>query len=132
MRRHRKSLWSNMFLSIGAAVLFGIIIMILIAAVSSALSFFIMGSMQFIGFFAVTSAACGGLAAGYIFGKFRRRSGLVGGIICGAVLYSTIMITAICAFGSPSDIKKLLLLSISGAAGGVMGVNSKRPNKLID
>ena len=132
MRRHRQSRWSNKVLSIGMAVICGGAAMVLSVALLSALSFYIIGSIQFIGFFAMLSIAVGGFVAGYIYGKFRRRQGLIGGVICGAVLFVAIIIAGIFIFGSPGDIRKLLLLSIAGIAGGVTGVNSKRPKGLTD
>ena len=130
MRRHRQSPWSNMFFSLGASALCGSAAMLAFAAALSALSYFVLGSTQFIGFFAVLSAAVGGFTAGYVCGKYRRRYGLLGGIACGALMYGALFIAALSALGASADIKKLLLLTISGAAGGVTGVNSKRPKTL--
>ncbi|MDO4863100.1 MAG: TIGR04086 family membrane protein [Ruminococcus sp.] len=130
MRRHRQSLWANMFLSHGAAVLCGSAAMLATAAVTSALSYFILGSTQFVGFFAALSAAVGGFTAGYVCGKYRRRYGLLSGIVCGAVLYAALSLAGLFALGVPADIRKLLLIVTAGAIGGVIGVNTKRPKNL--
>ena len=132
MRRHRQSLWSNMFFSLGASVLCGSAAMLVSAAALSALSYFVLGSTQFIGFFAALSSAVGGFTAGYICGRYRRRYGLLGGIACGAVLYSLLSAIGIASLGAPADIRKLLLLVAAGALGGVIGVNSARPKGLTD
>lgn len=132
MRRHRQSPWSNMIFSLGASALCGGVAMLAAAAALSALSYFVLGSTQFIGFFAVLSAAVGGFTAGCICGKYRRRYGLLGGIACGAVLYALLTAIGIAVLGAPADIKRLLLLTVAGAAGGVVGVNSARPKGLTD
>jgi putative membrane protein (TIGR04086 family) len=106
--------------------------LLLSVAVSAALSYFVLASTQFTAFFAGLSAAAGGSAAGYIYGKFRRRYGLLGGAACGAVLYAAVSLVGLFAVGTPADIRKLLLLTVAGAAGGVMGVNSARPKRLTD
>ena len=51
--------------------------------------------------------AVGAYAGGYISGKRRRRNGLLMGVLCGVFIF--LVITLVCA-----------------AAGGVVGVNSKR------
>lgn len=102
------------------------------AAALSALSYYVLGSVQYIGLFASVSAAVGGYSAGYICGRYRRRRGLIDGILCGALMYAAAAAAEICVAGAPTDIKKLLLLTAVGAAGGVSGVNSKRPKSLTD
>ena len=132
MRRHRQSLWSAPIPSLAAAVLCGCAASLISVAISAALSYFVLADMQFVGFFAALSAALGAFSAGYIYGKFHRRHGLIGGIACGAALYAAISIVGLCAVGAPADIRKLLLLTVAGAAGGVVGVNSVRPKGLTD
>ena len=130
MRRYRQSPWSNLFFSLGASVLCGSAAMLTAAGALSALSYYVLGSTQFIGFFAALSAAAGGFAAGYVCGRYRRRYGLLSGIACGALLYGLLSAIGTASLGAPADIKKLLLLTVAGAAGGVAGVNSKRPRSL--
>ena len=47
-------------------------------------------------------------------------------------MYAVIAAAGVILLGEPAGIKKLLLLTVSGAAGGVSGVNSARPKKLMD
>lgn len=130
MRRHRQSLWTNTFFSFAVPVLVGIACLVLSSLIFSMLAFFIFGNMSFAVIFTVISLSAGGFASGYICGKYRRHRGLIDGVICGAVLYS--LLFAVGAFaGEFTDVKKLLLLVIAGAVGGVSGVNSKRPKKLM-
>lgn len=132
MRRHRQSIWSNTFLSFAAAVLCGIGCILAASLVLSALSFFVMGSMQFLKLFSFVALVLGAYTSGSVCGKYRRRRGLIDGCICGALLYTVIAAAGLAASGGLTDIKKLLLLTAVGAAGGVAGVNSKRPKNLTD
>ncbi len=130
MRRHRPSLWSNTFFSFAASSAVGIAVTVICCIIFSLLTFFVLKTMMFLPHFSVISLFCGGVAAGGICGKFRRRRGLIDGIICGCIL-SAVVIAASAAVGGFPDIKKLLLLIAAGAVGGVMGVNSKRPKNLM-
>ena len=78
----------------------------------------------------MVSLIAGGVVSGQICGKYRRKRGLIDGIICGSILYFMIFAAGIAA-GEFTDIRKLLLLLIAGAVGGVSGVNSKRPKNLM-
>ena len=130
MRRHRRSLWADPIISLAAAVLCGSAAMLVSAAAFAALSYFIIGGTQFIGFFAGVSAAAGALTAGYVLGRYRRRYGLLSGIACGAVSYAVLSLAGVLTVGAPAGLQKLLLLAAAGAFGGVVGVNSKRPKGL--
>jgi putative membrane protein (TIGR04086 family) len=132
MRKYRKSLWANTLLSFGAAILFGGICYAAAVTVLSAISYWLIGSMQFVGIFTIASLVCTAYFSGRIYGKYRRRRGLIDGSICGLLLYSVISAAGLVVVGAPADIKKLLLLVIAGAAGGVAGVNSKRPKSLME
>lgn len=130
MRRHRQSLWTNTFFSFAVPVSAGIICIILCSVIFSMLAFFVFKNMMFAVIFTVLSLFAGGFASGYICGKYRRHRGLIDGVICGMVLYA--LFFAVGAFaGEFTDIKKMLLLVVAGAIGGVSGVNSKRPKKLM-
>lgn len=132
MRKYRKSLWASTLLSFGAAILFGGICYSAAVTVLSAISYWLIGSMQFVGIFTIASLVCTAYFSGRIYGKYRRRRGLIDGSICGLLLYSVISAAGLVVVGAPADIKKLLLLVIAGAAGGVAGVNSKRPKSLME
>lgn len=81
----------------------------------------------------LSSAACavGSFAGAYFGGKYRRRKGIIEGTLCGLLMYAFFSAAGLILTGSPSGIKKLLLLTVSGAVGGVCGVNSKRPKNLM-
>lgn len=130
MRRHRQSLWTNTFFSFAVPVSAGIVCIILCSVIFSALAFFVFGNMMFANIFTVLSLSVGGFSSGYLCGKYRRHRGLIDGIICGCVLYAVIFAVGNLS-GEFTDIKKLLLLVVAGAVGGVSGVNSKRPKSLM-
>ena len=132
MRRHRKSLWTSSWLSAAAAVLTGLVCTVGASAVLAALLFYVMKDMAMAGAFAGTALALGAYSGAFVYGRYRRRRGLFGGSLCGAVMYLVISVAAIAATGEVTGIKKLLLLTVFGAAGGVAGVNSKRPKNLRD
>lgn len=130
MRRNRQSPWSNAPFSLAASVLCGAAAMLAFTAVFSALSCFVLVSTQFIGFFAGLSAAAGSFVSGWICGRYRRRYGLLNGIACGAILGGALSAARICILTAPPDIGRLVLLTVSGAVGGITGVNTKRPKNL--
>ena len=132
MRRHRKSLWTNSWFSAAAAVLTGLVCIVGASAVLAALLFYVMKDMAMAGAFVGAALALGAYAGAFVYGMYRRRRGLFGGSLCGAVMYLVISAAAIAATGEVTGIKKLLLLIVFGAAGGVAGVNSKRPKNLRD
>ena len=82
----------------------------------------------------LSSAACliGSFSGAYLGGKYRRRRGIIEGALCGLLMYAVFSAAGLVLTGSPAGIKKLLLLTVSGAAGGVCGVNSKRPKRLME
>ena len=132
MRRQRKSLWSGWGSSVLVSVLAGALCIGAGAVLTAAIVYFVMKDMTMIRAFAGVSLAAGAYIAAYICGKYRRRKGLVCGTVCGALLYAVINVLAVLILGEWAGIKKLLLLTAFGAAGGVAGVNSKRPNNLRD
>ena len=132
MRRYRRSIWTNGSLSAVAALSCGFIITAAAALLLSALLFYVMGDMKLVRGFAGTALGFGAYTGAYIYGKHRRRRGLFSGSLCGVIMYAVLSICGAVFTGVPSDIKKLLLLTLTGAAGGVAGVNSKRPKKLMD
>lgn len=132
MRRHRKSIWLNGFAAVGISSAAGIGAMMLSTALFSAITYFFIGSMDFSAVFAAASTVLGGYISGRICGRYRRRSGLAEGALCGLAIYAVISLCGIISGIGISGIKKLLLLCISGAVGGVTGVNSKRPKNLMN
>ena len=132
MGRHRKSLWTNSGLSMAAAVLLGLSCTAGAAAAFAALLYYVMKDMAMAGAFAGAALALGAYSGAFVFGKYRRRKGLFGGSLCGGLMYLVIAAAGIALTGELTGIKKLLLLTVFGAAGGVAGVNSKRPRNLRD
>lgn len=132
MRRHRKSIWTNGCAAICISAAGGLLVMLLTTVFFSVLTYFLIKSMTFAKLFTLVSTAAGGFCGGYICGRYRRRRGLAEGIICGLVMFAVLSLLGITIGEGLIGIKKLLLLTLSGAAGGVSGVNSKRPQKLMD
>lgn len=132
MRKHRRSIWTNAPLSAAASVFCGLAVTAASWLLLSAVLFFVMRDMNLVRAFAGASCVSGGYSGAYIYGRYRRRRGLIGGMVCGALMYGAVSIIGLSILGAPAGIKKLLLLTVSGAAGGVAGVNSKRPKRLMD
>lgn len=130
MRRHRRSIWTNCALSITVCAILGWLMITALTALFSAFTYYLMDSMALSRAFTVISICGGAFGGGYICGRFRRRRGLVEGLMCGAVMYLLLIIVGAAAVSGIPPIKKLLQLAVSCAAGGVTGVNSKRPKRL--
>lgn len=130
MHRRRQSLWTNIVLSVLFSAFAGAVIAVAFIALFSLFVFFFMDSLQYISFFSTTALVVGASAAGFICGKRRRRNGLKEGILCGAVIYLLIFIGGVILCSTAVSFKKLILLAAVGAFGGVMGVNSKRPDNM--
>ncbi|MDE6774870.1 MAG: TIGR04086 family membrane protein [Ruminococcus sp.] len=130
MKRYHKNLWENTVFGFTISVLFGIFCMILSSIVFSALSLFLMQSMQFVNFLTVVSLMIGGYFSGFICGRYRRKHGFIDGAVCGIIIYILLISGGMICSVFPLK-EKLLLLMIAGAVGGVVGVNSKRPEKLM-
>lgn len=132
MRRHRKSIWTNSTVSIAVSVISGIILILFISLLLSAVMYYILGDMRVTKVFSVLSLTVGTYISTYVCGKFRRKHGLAEGIICGMLIYIVVMTVGFVVIGEFVGIKKLLLLTVSGATGGVTGVNSKRPKNFTE
>ncbi|WP_297960567.1 TIGR04086 family membrane protein [uncultured Ruminococcus sp.] len=132
MRKHRKSLWARPVLSTAAAVCCGLACTAAAAVLSAVIVYYVMKDMGLISAFSGFSLGAGACTGAYIYGKYRRRKGLLGGTLCGVLMYAVIAAAGIIVLGEPAGIKKLLLLAFCGGAGGVAGVNSKRPKDLMD
>jgi putative membrane protein (TIGR04086 family) len=106
--------------------------MLLLALGFSTISYSALKTMSFIGIFTLASLVAAAYSSGYIYGRFRRRKGLFHGAVCGILLYAALSAAGFFVSGHPADIRKLPLLLLAAAAGGVAGVNSKRPKNLTD
>lgn len=130
MGRYRKSVWENIYLSFGISVLFGLACGLASSIIFSAVSFFLFKSMLFDKLFTVLPLGISGYFSGCICGRYRRRRGLIDGAVCGSLIYAVLL--AISLFVNEfTDIRKLILLVCVGAVGGVAGVNSSRPERLM-
>ena len=132
MHRHKRSLWSSCSLSLAVSAAAGTAVCFLLAVLSSLILYKLINDMKLAEWLSRASIAAGGFSGAYIGGKHRRRRGLAEGITCGIVIYLILCAADLIAAGSLTGIKKLLLLTVSGAAGGVCGVNSERPKGLMD
>ncbi len=130
MHRRERSLWSSGILSMLVAVAAGIGCIVAAGALSTCLVYFVLKDMGMTNALAGASLSVGAYAGAYIYGKHRRHRGIVNGILCAIIIYAVIFICGYSLTGEFAEIKKLLLLAFFGAAGGVAGVNSKRPAKL--
>ncbi|MCR5601745.1 MAG: hypothetical protein K6G33_13520 [Ruminococcus sp.] len=130
MSRKQRYVWSSGILSMCAAVLIGISCSAASVALFSCLIAFVLKDMGLAGMLAGFSLAAGAYTGSYIRGKYRRNYGMAGGILCGLIMYALILVCGHVFIGEFAGIKKLLLLAFFGAAGGVAGVNSKRPRYL--
>lgn len=92
----------------------------------SAVSCFLLDSMVFLRIMSLVSLVAGGLVGGYSCGKLRRRRGLAEGSAVGGMMYIMLLAVSLCISGHIPGIMKLVILALSGGAGGVSGVNSKR------
>lgn len=78
---------------------------------------------------ALTAAAAGAFAGGFVCARKARARGLAFGALCGLVLY---LLTMLAGFAALQDMRglfallKLLLMVFCGAAGGVAGINFRR------
>lgn len=130
MRKRERCIWSNGLISMAIAVLSGLCCTLAAAAFFSCLIFFVLRDMGLASALAGAALAVGAYTGAYIHGKYRRHKGLISGILCGIIMYAVIWGCGLYFTGAFAGIKKLLLLALFGAAGGVAGVNSKRPASL--
>lgn len=119
-------------MSILVSVIIGLSIAVVCGCVFSAVIFFFLKDMGLSGVLAALSLSAGAYTGSYICGRYRRHRGAVSGIICGTAMFVILFIAGLAMSVETSDMKKLLLLAVSGCTGGVCGVNSKRPSSLMD
>ena len=101
------------------------------SAVFALVMYIFFDDLRLAGLLSTAACAAGSFFGSYIGGKYRRRRGLAGGIASGALMWCIFAAVSLCITGSVTGIMKLILLTASGGAGGVSGVNSKRPEKLM-
>ncbi|MBQ8348193.1 MAG: TIGR04086 family membrane protein [Ruminococcus sp.] len=130
MRSNRQSIWTNSLLSFIASAAVGILSTLIITALTALFAFLFISDLRAIRFISLIPLFTGAFSGSFFCGKHRRKKGLIEGIICGVLLYLALLVFGIVFTGSLAGLKKLLLLVVSGAIGGVTGVNSKRPKSL--
>ena len=101
------------------------------SAVFALVMYIFLDDLRFAGLLSSAACAGGSFYSSFIGGKFRRRNGLAGGMIAGVLMWCIFSAAALAYTGSPTGIRKLILLAAFSSAGGVSGVNSKRPDKLM-
>lgn len=75
------------------------------------------------------SLAAGCFAAAFTAAKQRGRKGLLSGLCCGGIAFAVIFLLGIIFAGSFSAggfVSKILTIAVCSAAGGLLGVNSKK------
>ena len=87
MRRKYRSIWGNAVLSFAAAMLFGTACMLAAVIIVSALSYFVLDTMEFAELLSYAPLIVGGYSDGYIYGRYRRRRGMIDGAACGGLMY---------------------------------------------
>ena len=126
-RRGRRSLREFMgehLLSAAAAgALCGGACSIAAAALTSAVVYYAIGSVVLEGLSTALDLLAGGFFGGRAAGALSRRRGLLCGALTGALMYAVLAAAGIASAGMLPGIRKLLLLVLSGTAGGVCGVN---------
>ncbi len=105
------------------SVLLGGVCTIAAAAVMAAVMYRIIGLVVLEGLFAGVSLTAGGFAGGYVRGRQLHRRGLAGGALTGVLMYTVLAAAGLILSQGMPEMKKLVVLAVSGAAGGVAGVN---------
>jgi len=113
MAHRRKSLWSDGTAAAAVSSAAGILCSLLLLLLFSALVCFLMDSLMFMDAFSIISLAAGSFAGSFVYGKFRRRGGLIGGILCGAVMYVFLSAAAFAVDGSAMSIKNSFCCAFS-------------------
>lgn len=132
MRRHRQSLWTNSKLSLAVSSLMGTFVLLITAILISGFAFLFISDFRLLRLISLIPVFIGAFSGAFICGKYRRRKGLISGVVCGVVIYALICAAGMIFAGRPTRMCKLLLLVTAGAVGGITGVNSKRPKRLRD
>ena len=113
------------------SAIIGLAVSAVCSCIFSALIFFVLKDMGLTSALSAAAVAVGSYTGSYICGRYRRRRGAICGLICGAVMFAVLFFAGLALSAETAGIKKLLLLIVSGCAGGVCGVNTKRPGSLM-
>lgn len=123
-KRLRKMKYYNIVFSTvcGILLIAFLIIMFSLAGAENAFPKIVISAMLFI------SVAAGGMLSGYLYCKQKRHKGIVNGMLCGLIIYAIMLLFGIVYIRKIPSLdfgKYMIILLVSGAVGGVMGVNSK-------
>lgn len=115
--------------SIIVGTILSVITIILMIMISSLL--FVMSGKypgEFLNYIMLGILGVGGLLGGYISARLNKLSGLITGLITGLCIYIIILISGLATnFGTVTifTLYKLIVLDLTGALGGIFGVNKK-------
>lgn len=130
MRKNKSEIWTNLYIWAVLCAFAGIVICFIVLFLFSVLLYNTTDVIKSFTVFSVMSLCAGSFSGGYFCGLFRRKNGLYEGFFCGFIIY-IILLAAGCiffrTFGNLMSIRKFLICIIFSAAGGVIGVNRKRP-----
>ena len=130
MRKNKSEVWTNLYIWSVLCALAGLFICFAILFLFSVLLYNTTDVIKSFTVFSAISLSAGSFSGGYSCGLFRRKNGLYEGFFCGFIIY-IFLLTAGCiffhTFGNLMSIRKFLICIISSSAGGVIGVNHKRP-----
>ncbi len=76
----------------------------------------------------IIAIASGGFLSGYLYCKQKRHKGILNGMLCGLIIYVAILMFGIVYMRKLPSLyfcKYMVILGLTGAIGGVLGVNSK-------
>lgn len=114
----------------GAGMLLGIAVSIAILALAAVLVCKAALPMGAIGFIAELAMAAGAYAAGYHTAKKRRNHGLLTGLLCGGSIGFLTWVIGWLYNGVPGSLLwKIIIMSLCGGIGGVLGVNTRLSHK---
>ena len=129
LRRRRKHLSVNLPVFIFVCAFIAILITVLIFIAISFIMTKIDVPKSITQVLSIAALALGAYFGGYICAKKYRKNGLIRGAACGLLVFIAVMIIGSLFAGSVISISsstKLLIVIVTGAVGGAIGVNSKR------
>lgn len=128
MKRNKRQIRKSKYYNLITSISYGILVIISLSCVCSfCISRIDMPESAII--IMIDFVLCaGGFISGFQFGKVKRRKGIAGGLICGIWLSLIVLLFGLFYMRKLVFlvmIKNLFFLCISGAAGGIFGVNTK-------
>ena len=126
MKRMR-SLKEHMMLPFGVAVTLGIAAAVVLLLLTALVMYMLQLPAELGYVMGLTALSVGCVAAGYVLGRMKCRSGIKQGVLCGMALFLLCLIGGI-ILGSVTVggvFAKLGVCLSAGVVGGVMGVNSR-------